>query len=101
MRSIWKLPTVWSDFSPFDKGDSADDNRGVLAELIDEFGRECVRRIAAGDCLSDSEARAFAALLEARERSGRRLLGAMAGPDASIDTVSGRCGLPPRFQELR
>jgi hypothetical protein len=69
--------------------------------MIDGFGRDCVRRIAAGEYLSDAEARAFAALLEARERSGHRLLGAMAGPDESSDTVSGRCGLRPRFDDLR
>ncbi|MEO9254857.1 MAG: hypothetical protein ABI305_04910 [Tepidiformaceae bacterium] len=72
----------------------------MLAELIDGFGRECVRRIAAGECLSDADARAFAMLLDARELSGHRLLGAMAGPDASFDTVSGRCGLRPRFDDL-
>ncbi len=72
----------------------------VYAHLIDRFARECVRRIAAGDELSDSDARAFCVVLEARELSGHRLLGAMAGADGSLDTVSGRCGHRPTFRDL-
>ncbi len=63
--------------------------------LIDAFGKDCARRIARGESLSDAEADAFSVLLEARELSGHRLLGAMADADLSIDTVSGRCGHPP------
>jgi len=66
-----------------------------------EFDRHCVARIAVGEALSDGEAYAFRCLLEARERSGHHLLGSMAGPDASFDTVSGRCGHRPPFTELR
>jgi len=66
-----------------------------------EFDRTCVARIAAGEVLSNGDAYAFHCLLEARERAGHRLLGAMAGPDASFDTVSGRCGHRPPFTELR
>jgi hypothetical protein len=43
--------------------------------------------------LRAEEARAFVVLLEARELSGRPLLGAMGGPDPSFDTLTGRCGL--------
>ena len=71
------------------------------AEWFTEFDRACVARIAAGESLSDDEAYAFGALIEARERAGHRLLGAMAGPDAPFDTVSGRCGYRPPFTELR
>jgi hypothetical protein len=37
-------------------------------------------------------------LLEAREAAGLRLLGKYAGPDPSIDTVTGRCGIRPLFR---
>lgn len=60
-----------------------------------------LRRISAGEALDDDEAAAFCALLDARERAGRLLLGPYAGEDDSIDTVSGRCGLPPPFHDLR
>lgn len=60
-----------------------------------------LRRISSGETLSDDDAAAFCALLEAREKSGRLLLGRYAGDDDDIDTVSGRCGLRPRFRDLR
>jgi hypothetical protein len=71
----------------------------VYAELIDRFGRECVAKIWAGEALNEEEARAFGVLLEARELSGQRLLGRYAGPDPSIDTVTGRCGIRPVFRD--
>lgn len=70
----------------------------MYAELIDRFGRECVAKIWAGGELTEDEACAFGVLLEARELSGRRLLGKYAGPDPSIDTVTGRCGIRPLFR---
>lgn len=60
-----------------------------------------LRRISTGESLSDDDAATFCALLEARERTGRPLLGRYAGDDDDdIDTVSGRCGLRPRFRDL-
>jgi hypothetical protein len=64
------------------------------------FLSDCIRRISAGEPLSDDEARTFTELLDARERQGHPLLGPYAGDDPSIDTVSGRCGLRPRFHDL-
>jgi len=64
----------------------------MYAHLIDRFGQECTRKVWAGELLGEDEARAFFTLLEARELAGQRLLGKHAGPDACIDTVSGRCG---------
>ncbi|MGI8926907.1 MAG: hypothetical protein ACR2HN_09720 [Tepidiformaceae bacterium] len=66
----------------------------MYSELIDRFGRECARKLWAADPFTAGEFRAFSVLLEARELSGQRLLGKMAGPDPCIDTVSGRCGHP-------
>ena len=71
----------------------------MYAALIAEFSRQCCARIAAGEKLTDEEFAAFRTLLQARENSDRRLLGAMAGPDPSFDTVSGRCGLRPGFTD--
>jgi hypothetical protein len=71
----------------------------MYAALIAEFSRQCCARIAAGQPLTDEEFAAFRALLQARENSDRRLLGAMAGPDPSFDTVTGRCGLGPGFTD--
>lgn len=70
----------------------------MYAHLIDRFGQECTRRIWAGEELPDEVAQAFFTLLEARELAGQRLLGKHAGPDACIDTVSGRCGQRPAFR---
>ena len=67
----------------------------MFAAMIDGFGTECTRAIARGESLTDDAAEAFSVLLLARELAGRPLLGAMAGPDGSIDTVTGRCGHPP------
>ena len=71
----------------------------VRTERVEEFVRTCVARIAAGEPLSDAEADGFCAILEANERSGHRLLGATAGPDESLDTVTGRCGHRPTFRD--
>jgi hypothetical protein len=71
----------------------------MYAALIAEFSRQCCARIVAGEKLSDGEFAAFRTLLEARERSERRLLGALAGPDPAFDTVTGRCGLRPGFTD--
>lgn len=57
--------------------------------------RECVARIARGEGLAEDDARAFGAFLAAKEAAGHRFLGALAGDDAPLDTVTGRCGLPP------
>ena len=72
----------------------------MYAALIREFSSDCCRRIAAGEPLSTVEYAAFRTLLEARELHGRRLLGDRAGEDESLDTVSGRCGVSPMFQDI-
>ena len=66
--------------------------------LFERFAAECVARIWRGESLPDLEFYAFRAYLDARESSGRRLLGRYAGPDACIDTVTGRCGVRPLFR---
>ncbi len=66
--------------------------------LFERFGSECVGKIWRGEPLSDDELHAFRSLLDAREASGRRLLGKYAGPDECIDTVTGRCGTMPVFR---
>lgn len=66
--------------------------------LFERFGAECAQKVWRGDQLSDDELAAFRALLDAREASGRRLLGKYAGPDECIDTVTGRCGAMPLFR---
>jgi hypothetical protein len=71
----------------------------VYPALIAEFSRQCCARIAGGEKLSDREFAAFRTLLAARELGDRRLLGPLAGPDASFDTVTGRCGLGPGFTD--
>jgi hypothetical protein len=65
--------------------------------LFEQFAASCVQRIWRGEPLAAAEQRAFSAYLDAREASGRRLLGAQAGPDPCIDTVTGRCGARPLF----
>lgn len=71
------------------------DWRHMYRALFDRFGAECAQRLARGEPLDDVEGDAFSRLLDAREASGHRLLGRFAGPDPSIDTVTGRCGHPP------
>lgn len=66
--------------------------------IFEAFAAECVGRIWAGEVLADAEFLAFRAYLDAREASGRRLLGRYAGPDACVDTVTGRCGVRPLFR---
>jgi len=66
--------------------------------LFERFGAECVGKIWRGEELAEDEFLAFRALLDAREASGRRLLGKYAGPDECIDTVTGRCGAKPVFR---
>ena len=68
--------------------------------LFEQFAAGCVARIWRGELLSDRDFFAFRAYLDAREASGRRLLGKHAGPDACIDTVSGRCGARPLLRDL-
>lgn len=65
--------------------------------LFESFAADCVGRIWAGEALPDGEFLAFRAYLDAREASGRRLLGRYAGPDECVDTVTGRCGIRPLF----
>ena len=66
--------------------------------MLQRFGRECTRKIAAGQPLTATEAAAYRNLLDAYEIAGRPLLGRYAGPDECIDTVTGRCGhRPPEF----
>jgi hypothetical protein len=67
----------------------------VYANLIRRFEAECCARIWRGEELNDAEWTAWSTLLEAHELNGHIWLGPMAGPDGSIDTVTGRCGLPP------
>lgn len=67
----------------------------VYRELFEAFGAACVQKIWRGEELSDDELVAFRLLLDAREASGRRLLGKYAGPDPCLDTVTGRCGVRP------
>lgn len=66
--------------------------------MFEAFSADCVGRIWAGEALADAEFLAFRAYLDAREASGRRLLGKYAGDDACIDTVTGRCGARPLFR---
>ncbi len=66
--------------------------------LFEQFGAECVAKIWRGELLTDEELAAFRMLLDAREASGRRLLGKYAGPDPCFDTVTGRCGVRPLFR---
>jgi hypothetical protein len=70
----------------------------VYRALFEQFGAACVGKIWRGEELTDEELTVFRMLLDAREASGRRLLGRYAGPDASVDTVTGRCGLRPLFR---
>jgi hypothetical protein len=63
--------------------------------LFEAFSAGCVGKIWCGEPLGDAELRAFRAYLDAREASGRRLLGKYAGADECIDTVTGRCGAMP------
>ncbi|MGE0599174.1 MAG: hypothetical protein AB7J35_07990 [Dehalococcoidia bacterium] len=65
--------------------------------LFEQFSAECVERIWRGEPLTPEASVAFSAYLDAREASPRRLLGRYAGPDPSIDTVTGRCGIRPLF----
>ena len=67
----------------------------MFRDLFDQFGRDCAQKIAIGHSLSEADAMAFSTLLAARERSGHRLLGTMAGLDPDTDTVTGRCGHYP------
>ena len=66
--------------------------------LFEAFAADCVGRIWAGEALPDAEFLAFRNYLDAREASGRRLLGRYAGDDECIDTVTGRCGIRPLFR---
>ncbi len=85
---------------PLDAADTPGHDAPIVrTERVEEFIRICVALIAAGESLSDAEADGFCAILEANERSGHRLLGAMAGPDEPFDTVTGRCGHRPTFRD--
>ena len=66
--------------------------------LFERFSAECVGKLWRGDLLSDAELSAFRSYLDAREASGRRLLGRFAGPDECVDTLTGRCGVRPLFR---
>lgn len=66
--------------------------------LFEQFSAECVGQIWRGEALSPDASAAFSTYLDAREASSRRLLGRHAGSDASIDTVTGRCGIRPLFR---
>lgn len=69
----------------------------MFREMIEEFVRDCVARVAAGDQLDDDAAAAFRRYLDFRERCGPPLLGRFASGDGSFDTVTGRCGHRPLF----
>ena len=73
---------------------------GMYRSLFETFAARCVERIWHGEPLGEAERRAFSAYLDAREASGRRLLGRFAGSDEPLDTVSGRCGARPLFRDL-
>lgn len=62
--------------------------------LLERFSAECCAKAWRGEGLSDAEHDAFTAYLAARELNGHRWLGALASDDPSLDTVTGRCGLP-------
>ena len=66
----------------------------MYAEIFARFAAQCCAKIFRGQDLEDWEFDAWAAFLLARELNGHRWLGAMAGNDPSLDTVTGRCGLP-------
>lgn len=70
----------------------------MYRSLFEQFAATCVRKIWRGMELDDAEFYAFRAYLDAREASGRRLLGKYAGPDECVDTVTGRCGVRPLFR---
>lgn len=72
----------------------------MFRSLFEAFAARCVQQIWRGEPLSDADARAFSSYLDAREASGRRLLGRYAGPDECVDTVTGRCGMRPSFRDL-
>ncbi|MBK7126016.1 MAG: hypothetical protein IPI85_08270 [Dehalococcoidia bacterium] len=63
--------------------------------LVETVATSCVQRIWRSEDLSDADFYAFGAYLNAREASGRRLLGMHAAPAACSDTVTGRCGIRP------
>lgn len=63
--------------------------------IFREFSAQCCAKLSRGEELDDWEFEGFSMLLEARELTGHQWLGEMAGRDGSIDTVTGRCGLPP------
>jgi hypothetical protein len=67
----------------------------VFRTLFESFGAECARKIAGLQPLDDDECCAFTVYLDARSLAGHRFLGTLAGEDGDIDTVTGRCGLPP------
>ncbi len=69
--------------------------RGMYEAIFREFSAQCCEKLSLGQELEEWEFEGFSMLLEARELSGHRWLGEMAGRDGSIDTVTGRCGLPP------
>ncbi len=66
--------------------------------LFEQFSAACVGKLWRGEELTDPELDAFRAYLDAREASGRRLLGKYAGEDECVDTVTGRCGVRPLFR---
>jgi hypothetical protein len=70
----------------------------MYRSLFETFSSTCVGKIWRGEALSDADLFAFRAYLDAREASGRRLLGRYAGPDDCVDTVTGRCGVLPLFR---
>ena len=69
--------------------------------LFEAFGAQCVTRIWNGVALSARDREYLTIILDAREASGQRLLGTLAGPDPCIDTVTGRCGHSPTYAALR
>ena len=67
----------------------------MYRSLFERFSADCVGKLWRGELLSDRELIAFRAYLDAREASGRRLLGRYAGRDECVDTLTGRCGVRP------
>ena len=60
-----------------------------------QLSHHYARKLLDGERFSDVEYEEYLAFLAWREEVGQPLLGRFAGPDRSIDTVYGRCGLRP------
>ena len=66
----------------------------MYRQLLEQFAAECCAKAWRGEGLTEAEHDAFTTYLAAKELNGHRWLGALASDDGSLDTVTGRCGLP-------